>query len=52
MTVSHGNSVTGSEHYIRHLGGYSVHMVTEVTKVQKCFKGDLIVKRMGICVAV
>lgn len=47
MTVSSGNIVMGSKHYIRHLGVCSAHMVT---KVQKCFEGDLKVKRVGnIC---
>lgn len=40
----HGNIVMGSKHYIRHLGVCSAHMVT---KVQKCFEGDLKVKRVG-----
>lgn len=47
MTVSGGNIVMGSKHYIWHLGVCSVHMVT---KVQKCFEGDLKVKGWGICV--
>ena len=38
MTVSGGNIVMRSKHYRWHLDVCSAHMVT---KVRKCFEGDL-----------